>query len=264
MRPIIKWTVWQRRWSIMWWCIGVTAFIVLNMVFYPSFKDQAAELQKSFTNIPDTAVQLIGGSTDFFSPVGFMNSQIYFLMLPLLLGILAISLGSSLVAREEQSRTAEALLSRPLSRSAFLLGKALAGFITLAIITLVSLGDILVIAKIVHLEMPTLNLVVVTGVCFLLALSFGAIAFVLAAIGRTRGGSLGIAAAFALGGYIISSLAGTVKWLKGPSYIFPFHYYHSEAILRGTFAWMPVLAIVAFTFVAAILSWATFRRRDLL
>ena len=264
MTPIIKWTIWQRRWSIMWWCIGVTGFIFMNMIFYPSFKDQAAELQKSFENIPDTAVQLIGGSTDFFSPVGFMNSQIYFLMLPLLLGILAISLGSSLIAKEEQSRTAEALLSRPVSRSAFLAGKALAGVATLAIVTAVSLIAVLVIAKLVRLEMALTNLVIVTGVCFLLALSFGAMAFVLTAIGRTRGGSLGIASAFALGGYIISSLAGTVEWLKGPSYAFPFHYYHSEEILRGHTAWLPLLSIIAFTAVAAFISWATFRRRDLL
>lgn len=263
MRPIITWTVWQRRWSTMWWSVGVFGFIFLNMVFYPSFKDQAAEFQKSFEKLPDTAVQLFGGSTDFFSPVGFMNSQIFFLMLPLLLGILAISLGSGLVAREEQSRTIEPLLARPLSRAGFLFGKAWAGIAVLGMVSIVSLAAILGIGRAVHIEVPLLNMVVATFVCFLLALSFGAIAFLLAAIGRTRGGSLGIASVMALGGYLISSLAGTVAWLKWPSYIFPFHYYHSEEILRGTFAWQPVVFIVGVTAVCGALSWLTFRRRDL-
>ena len=80
MNAIVSWTMKQRKWSIMWWSIAIVSFILVNMVFYPSFKNQAAELEKSFENLPSTAVQFIGGSTDFFSPVGFLNSQIFFLI----------------------------------------------------------------------------------------------------------------------------------------------------------------------------------------
>jgi ABC-type transport system involved in multi-copper enzyme maturation permease subunit len=104
--------------------MGVSIFIFINMIFYPTFKDQAAELQKSFESLPDAALQLFGGSSDFFSPVGFLNSQIFFLMLPLLLGILAISLGSSLLAAEERDSTIESLMARPISRTHLLLHKS--------------------------------------------------------------------------------------------------------------------------------------------
>jgi len=235
----------------------------INMIFYPTFKDQAAELQKSFESLPDAALQLFGGSSDFFSPVGFLNSQIFFIMLPLLLGILAISLGSTLIAREEQDHTVESLLSRPISRTKLLFSKATAGLILLSIVTLVSLVTTVVVSKVVDISVPTINIVAVTLACYVLAVSFGAIAFLLTAIGKTRGLSMGIGTVMALGGYIISSLAGTVTWLKGPSYIFPFHYYESEAILRGHFSWSNIIILTLVIAFCALLSWLFFRKRDL-
>ena len=263
MKPVVKWTLWQRRWSTLWWLLGISAFIFINMIFYPSFKNDADELQKSFENIPDTAVQLLGGSTDFFSPVGFLNSQIFFIMLPLLLGILAISLGSGLLAKEERDNTIEMLLARPISRNLLLTGKALSGLLILSIAAAFSLVVTVIIGKLVDLEVSAFRIVEVTFVCFLLALCWGSIAYVLSASGRARAASLGIATVIALGGYIISSLAGTVDWLKGISKVFPFHYYQSEAILRNSYDWLNISYFVAVIFVCGLASWLLFRRRDL-
>jgi ABC-2 type transport system permease protein len=262
MRNIIWWTLWQRRFSAFWWSLGIFGLIFLNMVFYPSFKDQAGELQKSFESLPDTAAQLFGG-TDFFSPVGFLNSQIFYLMLPLILGILAIGLGSSLLAREEQDKTIEASLARPISRSHFLLAKAMAGFIFLLGVSVVGLIVTLVSAKIVDLEVGSGLIISATFVCFLMCLSFGAIAFLLTALGRARGGSLGIATTYALGGYLVSSLSGTVAWLKEPSKIFAFHYYQSEQILRDSYNWAKLLFFIGLIITCGIISWLIFRKRDI-
>lgn len=263
MRTIIRWTLWQRRWSTMWWSFGVFAFVFINMIFYPTFKNDAEELQKSFENLPDAAVQLFGGSTDFFSPIGFLNSQVYFLMLPLLLGILAIGLGSGLLAREEQDKTIESLLSRPVSRGRLLLGKSLAGVLILSMVTAVALVTVLGTAYAVDLEVSGWRILAVTLVCGLLALSFGALALLLTAVGKARAAALGVATVVALGGYLISSLAGTVAWLKGPSKILPFEYYQSEAILRGTYQSANLLFFAGVLLVCAVLSYLFFRRRDL-
>ncbi len=260
---VFKWTILQRKFSIFWWSLGILFLIFINMIFYPSFKDDAEQLQKSFENLPDSAVQFIGGSTDFFSAVGFLNSQIFFITLPLLLGILAIGLGSSLLAKEEQDKTIEALLARPLSRSKLLISKALAGIFILSFVTIVGLLTTILSAKLVDLEVSVAKISVVTLVCFLLAVSFASIAFILSATGRARGASIGIATTIALGGYIISSLAGTVDWLKAPSKLFPFDYYHSEEILRGTYNWANIWFFVILTAALGILSWYVFKKRDL-
>jgi ABC-2 type transport system permease protein len=263
MNAVIRWTLYLRRISIVSWSIGAFLLMFLNLIFYPSFREDAGELQKSFENLPESAIQLFGGSADFFSPVGYLNSQVFYLMLPLILGILAIALGSSLLAREEQDTTIESLLSRPIKRSTLLSAKAVAGVIVLTIVTVISLLTTLIIGRMVDLEVATFNIVMATISCFLLVLSLGAIAFTLTATGKARGASIGIATLIGLGGYIVSSLAGTVDWLKLPSKVFPFHYYRSEDLLRGSIDLKNMLFFVGIVVACCIISWVAFRRRDI-
>lgn len=237
--------------------------IFINMIFYPSFKDQADELQKSFESMSDSALQFIGGSADFFSPVGFLNSQIFFLMLPLILSILVISLGASLIAKEEQDKTIESLLSRPISRSALLSIKALAGIAILTFVTFVGFLTTAITSKAVDLDVNVTKIFLATFACWLLSLSIGAIAYVIAASGRARGATIGIATTVALGGYIVNSLAGTVTWLEKPSLLFPFHYYKSEEILRGTYNWANALFFISVIVISSFLSYLLFRKRDI-
>jgi ABC-2 type transport system permease protein len=264
MIPVIKWTLWQRRWSTLWWSVGVFSFIFINMVFYPTFKDSAAALEKSFSSLPQAALQLFGGSADFFSPVGFLNSQIFFLMLPLLLTMLAVAIGASLIAREEQDMSIELLLARPLSRTKLLAAKVVAGTIALTVVALVAMITVLVSARLFELDgVPSTAIALATFNSFLLAYCTGAIAFLLASTGRARGAAIGISAFVGFGGYLIVSLSGTVEWLKGPSKAFPFNYFQSEAILRQTYHWTSALYFVAVIAVCGVLSYIVFRRRDI-
>ena len=263
MFAITKWTVKQRKVSTIWWTVGISGFILLNMVFYPTFKDQAAELEKSFQSLPDAALQLFGGSADFFSPVGFMNSQIFFLMLPLLLSMLAVSLGASLLARDEQDLTIEPLLARPISRGRLLSERMFSGLLILGVVTIGVLLVTIIAVKLVDIDLSVTYIALATLNCFLLALTTGAIAFVLTATGKARGAAVGLAALIGVGGYIISSLSVTVSWLKAPSNVLPFDYYQSEAILRGTYNWVNSLFFVVIILACCAISYLAFRRRDI-
>jgi ABC-2 type transport system permease protein len=233
------------------------------MIFYPSFKQDAQQLQSSFEDIPDAALQLLGGSSDFFSPIGYTNSQVYFIMLPLLLGIVSIGLGSNILIKEENDFTIESLLARPISRSKLLFSKTLAGVTILTIISAVTLVSIIAVARIVNLEVSVSALSLGVAVCYMLCLSFGAITFAISSSGISKGIGLGIATLVAFGGYIISSLSGTVTWLATPAKIFPFHYYDSEAILRGNYNWDNIWYFVAVIVICMFISWISFSRRDL-
>lgn len=233
------------------------------MLFYPSFKDQAAELEKSFADLPPAAVQLFGGSTDFFSPVGFLNSQIFFLMLPLLLGMLAVSLGGSLLAREEQDKTIEMLLAKPISRSKLLLSKMIAGSIILGVVSLLVGSATVVTSSIIGIGISSSAIWLACLSCFLLSWSTGSVALLVTALGRARSAALGIAALIGVGGYLVVSLSGTVEWLEAPSKIFPFYYYRSEAILNGAYNAAHTIYFVGLGVVCGGLAILAFRRRDI-
>lgn len=262
MLSIFKWTLWQRRWSMFWWALGIIALVTITLAFYPTVHNQATQLNKSFGSLNSDTTALFGG-TDFFSPVGYLNSQLIYLMLPLLLIILGVGLGSSLIGREEANGTIHMLLARRITRTRLLLATALAGAFILLIATLVGVIAIIIMATVVNVGVPLANILAACFTCYLLVLTFSASAFLLAATGRGRVAALGISVVYALGGYIISSLAGTVHWLHGLSVIFPYHYYNSADILGGKFQWSSIAFFVIFTGICIILSWLSFRKRDL-
>lgn len=264
MQVVAKWTLWQRRSSIFWWTLGTIGFIALSIGFYASFRGQADQLNAVLDKLPPTAKSLFaGGTSSFLSPDGFLNARLFYLMLPMLLSILAIGMGSSLIAKEEDDGTLEILLSRPISRGRLLAGKAWAGFVILAFVGLVALASVIVTCQLVKLSEPVAYIILANFMCMLMALLFGALAFTLTTIGRARGGAIGISVLVALGGYIVVSLADNVHWLNWPAKAFPYEYYKTADILRGNFAWQNAAGFGVAILLLGLISWSAFRRRDL-
>jgi ABC-2 type transport system permease protein len=264
MIPVIRWTLWQRRWSIFWWCVGITGFLALSIGFYPAVRDQAAELNQALENIPRAARAFVTDQSDFLSPRGFLSARVFYLLLPLILGALTISLGSSLLAKEESEGTIELLLARPLSRSRLLAAKALAGLSILVVIGAVTLVDILVLSKLVSLEVPLDNIALATLLCFLFVVSLGCIAFFMSAVGsRGRLAGVGLAVFIGLGSYIISSLTSLADWLKWPDKFLPYHYYRPGEVLHSTYDWGWAWLFVIIIMILGVTSWVSFRRRDI-
>lgn len=264
MKPVIKWNLWQRRWSIWWWCVGIMAFVSLELGVYSSIRSQAAQLNQALERLPSSVRALMGGSSDLFSPIGYLNSRLFYLLLPMLLSILAIGLGSSLIAREESERTIELLLGRPLSRGKLLLAKAVTGLLVLTIVAGVSTLSILALVRLVNLTVPLPSVAFAALMAGLLALLFGSLAFTLSALGAAgRGASIGIACLVGLGGYIISSLEANVHWLSWPAKALPYHYYNPTKVLQGSYTWGVAGLYLLVMLILGIISWLSFRRRDI-
>ena len=264
MRPLIKWTLWERRWSTLWWIIGVVAFISINMVFYPTIRDQASEFEKTFSQLSEGTKALLSDTGEFFSPVGYLSSQIFYLMMPMLLGILAIGAGASLIGKEEREGTIELILSRPVPRGRLLASKAIAGILILLAVGLIGTMATAIWGALVDIDIGFGYIVLAGLASILMAMCFGAIAFAITTLGRgARAASIGGAVFIALGGYILVSLSGSVDWLKWPAKAFPFDYYHPAEILTGTYNWANMLFIVGVIIACVIVSWLAFRRRDI-
>lgn len=231
------------------------------MAFYPTIHNQAEQLNKSLSL--GSGTEALFGGTDFFSPVGYLNSQLIYFTLPLLLSILAIGLGTSLIGREESSGTIESLLARPISRGKLLTAKALSGILITLIVTTVATIVTLAMCQLVNLGIPLAYITAACFACFMLVLTFGALSYALAATGRGRVAALGVSVVYAIGGYLIASLAGTVHWLQHVAVFFPYHYYRTADILAGTFDWSSIVFFALFSLGCGILAYISFRRRDI-
>lgn len=264
MRAILSWTIWQRRWSWLFWALGICAFIILSLSFYASFRGQAAQLNEVLSNLPQAARSLFTDNADFLSPEGFLSARLYYLLLPLLLSVLSIGLGGSLISKEEESGTLDLLLARPISRTKLLIAKAASGFIIVGGVALAALVTTLIVSRLVDINVAISHIIVATFYSALLALVFGALAFCISTIGRgARLASVGVASLFGLGSYIISSLAGTVHWFVWPAKFLPYNYYRPGQILAGEYSWQNAVVLIVIFIGLGIVSWAGFRGRDI-
>ncbi len=263
MRPIIKRNLWQRRWALVWWSLGLVAFISLELGVYSSIKSQATQLNQALAKLPSSFKSLFGANTDLFSPIGYLNSRLFYFLLPLLLSVLAIGWGSSLLAREESDGTLELLLSRPVRRGKLVVAKVTTGLTISLIVTSIAVLTTMIWVKAVGLAVPLPYVAFAGLVSALLSIAFGALAFFIAATGRAgRGLAIGIASIVGLGSYIIASLESNVHWLLWPSRFLPYHYYNPTEILNGHYTWWPAAAFSLSALLLFIFAWLAFRRRD--
>lgn len=254
----------QRRWSLIWWGLGVVVLVALDMSLYASLKSSFEQTQQIYNNLPSAFKALFADNTDFLSPVGFLNARVYFLLLPLVLTIFAIGAGANALGKEEQQGTLELLLARPVSRGKLLAAKALAVGVALALLGIVALVTAWICLKPGGFTGITYGAVTITTIaCIALCALFGAIAFTISAMGK-RGSAIAIASLFAVASYLIASLESLASWLKWPAKLLPYHYYQPAQLLGGTSTGAkPLTAWLILIILLAILSWLAFRRRDI-
>ncbi|RWZ79399.1 MAG: hypothetical protein EOT04_01810 [Candidatus Chaera renei] len=264
MIPVLLSELRRRRWATAGWSLGISAYIALNLLTYPIVRDQSKALGQVLASLPGSFKTMVSDSTDLLSPAGFMSSKILYLILPMLFTVLAVSLGSTLLAREERSGTLELLLARPLPRRRLLAGKMAAGLAIMAIVTVAASAIAILFSWRVGLELSLLRIMQAIGLSALMGLMFGGLALALSALGRATGrGSAALSAALAVGGYLVVSLEGLADWLRWPAKLLPYHYYQPTEVLLGGYNWLNAWGFFAITVILAAIAMAGFSRRDI-
>lgn len=263
MMTIIGWELIRRKISLFWWVFGVVVLVAMTVLSYAAVRDQAAELNEAFGSLSSNASSFVG-TEDLFSPEGYLNSQLFYVTLPILYIILVLNLSSSLLGKEENDTTLELLLSRPVSRTKVLAAKATAGMIALFIVGIAATITTIISAKIVDLDIGMGGLLLVSLVTVLFAGTFGAISYAMFAASQvTRRFATLSAILISFGGYIITSLAGMVSWLEWPSKLLPYHYFDTEQLITGTLPVGLAIYIIGVFGLAKLVAWLGFRGRDI-
>jgi ABC-2 type transport system permease protein len=264
LRSVALKTLHDYRRSLAWWGLGVVAFIALYAAIYPTVQD-LPDVQELFDSYPEALRAFFGGaeSIDLSTPEGYLQTEAFSFLLPLIFLIFGIGAGAGAIAGEEDRGTMELLLGTPLSRRRLVLEKAaaLAGAI-------VVLGAILWLslwlgALASGMEISAGRLGAATVAVVLLALAFTMLAILVGAATGSRGLAIALPAGLALAAYVLDSLAALVDELEPLQPLSPFYLYREgEPLAHGL---DPVHALVLASLAAAfaLLSVPAFQRRDL-
>ncbi len=118
--------------SVLIWAISTVAMILVYLVMYPLFADQAETMNRAFQQFPPEFRAAFGlGEIDFSTVMGFFT--FVYLFIQLLLAIQASNYGFGMLSVEERELTADFLMSKPVSRSHIFISKLLAVLCGLAI-----------------------------------------------------------------------------------------------------------------------------------
>jgi ABC-2 type transport system permease protein len=263
---VLTHTLWRRRISLAWWALAVTGVCALLAVAYPTVRDNS-ELDKTFTELPPGVQALLGlsGSNLLSSPTGYLNSQLYANLLPVLLLVFGIGLAAWAVAGDEAAGCLELLLANPISRVRVALAR-LAGLVLLtACLAAVCVASLVALAPVTGLNegLSTTHVIAATVAASLLALTFAALAFAVGAATGSRPAALGSAAALAVAGYVLEGLAQQIDALRPVGAVNPWHWMLAHDPLRHGLLWQTWLPPLVATVILAAVGLPRLAHRDL-
>jgi ABC-2 type transport system permease protein len=207
LRNVFLKTMRDTRRALVWWSLGLAGMTALMIAVYPTVRDNPA-LNKLVQEYPEVLQAFIafGGELDYTSGPGYLGSELFSFMVPLLLLVAAVGAGARAVAGEEEAGTLDLMLANPISRQRFVLEKLAALAVEIVLLSLVLWLSLLVGVELVDMKVSAVHLAAATASSALLAVAFGAIAVLVGAASGRRSLAIGIPAAGAVAAYLVSSL----------------------------------------------------------
>ncbi len=263
LRNVFLKTLRDQRRSFLWWSIGLLALTSLTVAFYPAFRD-STEFDEIFEQMPEALGRIFAGEfTDFTSPEGFLNSQLFVLVVPIMFIFFAVLGGSGAIAGEEGAGTLSLLLTSPMRRWRVVVekfGAVVVATLALAFLLWVSLA---VGAVVVDLDVSAPRLAAASLSTALLGIAFGAFALALGCITGVRGTSAGAASAVAMAAYLLNALAPLADALTPLQKLSPFYYFIGADPLTNGLDLLHVAVLLGLTAAGLGVALVAFERRDL-
>jgi beta-exotoxin I transport system permease protein len=261
MSGLLAKTVRDQRRALIGWGVGLAGVATMYSAFYPSVVKSASALSGYLQNMPEAFKNLIGG--DFTSPAGYLRSETFSMLGPILFLVFAVGAGARAVAGEEEAGTLDLLLSTPVRRRQVLIDKFLAMALTTGALAGVLLVTLALVGPPFDLDIPFVDIGAACLMLFLLALAFGSIALAVGCATGHKGFAIGLTGAFAAAAFIVNALAPSVHALQPLRPLSPFRWYlQPDPLLKGVHV-ENVAVLLGLTAIAVAAAYVTFERRDL-
>jgi ABC-2 type transport system permease protein len=236
------------RRSGLWWGVGLLVLALVTVAFWPSL-----EATPALEDLEDMGGLLEAfGAQGIATPAGYLDGQLYALMLPLLLSGMAVAQVSALTAGDEDAGRLELLHALPVGRQAVWLARWVAATLVLVTVAAVATAVVVGLLPAFSLEEAGVGRVVAASAgCVLLAVFHGAVAFAAGGFGASRGLAVGLAVLVLVAGYVASFLLPLADALAGARSWSPWHWaLGQQPVSDGVSpAWQLLLATVVIALV---------------
>ena len=248
--------------GLVFWTAGIVVLVLVTVSIYPSIEGNT-DLTEAVENYPEELMAFFGGELDFATGPGYLEGELYSLMVPLLLLVYGIGAGARAIAGEEEEGTLDLLLSHPLRRRRVLLEKLGAAVALLAVLGLVVFLAVTLSAAVFGLHVETLDVAAATLGAVLLGAAFASVAILVGAATGSRALAIGVPATLVIASYLLFGLANLVDVLEPLGPLTPWDWYAGGDQLRRGPDWSGLGLLLASVVVVAGAAIPLFERRDL-
>lgn len=254
-------TVAERWRSLLVWSLGLVGITAIELAVYPSIQSTSQGWRAMLDQWPDALKEAFRLDA-YASGTGFLNTELFSMMFPIVLIAVAVGVAASATAGEEERGTADLLLSLPIRRGQVLAAKVLALVVCVVVVGLAGVVTIVVGAPMVDLDVGTSEVVAAGAMTVLLGLLFGSFALLVGALTGRRAAALGAGIGLAIAAFLLQVLAPMADWLEPWQKASPFYWAtSSDPLVNGLDVGAAGL-LVAGCVVLLAASAAVFHRRD--
>jgi ABC-2 type transport system permease protein len=248
--------------SALWWTVGIVALALVNLAFWPSIEgtDALSSLEESLS--PEALEAF--GAQNLSTPAGYLDGQLYALMLPLLLSGMAIAGASAITSGDEGSGRLELVHALPVTRQGLWAWRFVSVLVVMGVVTVLTTAVVVATRGAFSLEeVGAARVVAATVACGLLGVFHGAFAYAVGGLGGSRGVAVGIAILVLIGGYVANFLFPLSDSLAGLRRISPWYWAIGEQPVSDGIAWPWFSLLVSVTAILVALGTAAVGRRDI-
>ena len=215
----------NRRQAIAWTVI-IAGLVVLYSLLLPSIAESGDSLASMLEAYPDGLLKALNMEDAAMSatPLGFHVTQSG-VVITILGGIFAASLGANLLLKEERDGTAEFLLAQPLSRLQVWAGKTAAAFVYVVAFNAVTFA--VSAAAITGFSPDPVDvdaLFTYNVYVLLLTVLLASLGLLLSAAVRRGRSMTGVAVAIALGGFFVDAISKITEKARPIGYLSPYRF----------------------------------------
>jgi ABC-2 type transport system permease protein len=252
--------------SLILWTIVITLLISVTMSVYRTFFENQSKVMGMMSLVPKSALQFKGISnfSDMLSVLGFysINNVIYMMVLG---SIFSIVLSSNILLKEEYHKTAEYLLTRPVTRSEVFFSK-----ISVVALHILLLNMVTALAGFICMELVKNGpfsikaFLILSLYTFLLNLLFGAIGLFMSTLVKRPKPITTFSIGLVLIFYFIYTISKITVSASKIGYLSPFKFANTEAInpAYNLNLWN-LLYFVGLTLILTRFSYRLYKRKDI-
>jgi ABC-2 type transport system permease protein len=253
-------TLRDQRHGLLGWSIGVALLVLVESLIWPSFKDMP-DIEELFDQYPSYMKELFDIES-MTSGMGFLNAELFTLLLPALFLVFAISRGARLIAGEEELGTLDVLLVTPLSGARVLLEKALGLVTSVVLLGVALLATTVACSLSIGMGISVGEALAGCVAMVLLGAEFGLLALAIGAATGRRAVAMAVPGALAVAAYVLYVAGALLEEVDPWQELSPVHQAIKEGPLGGGFP-PSFLLLVLGCVVITVAALPVLERRDI-